>query len=240
MTTTLPTVSLRPAHTRGATNLGWLDSKHGFSFGRYHDPDRMGYHGLRVLNDDRVAPGGGFPPHPHDNMEIFSWVLDGQLAHRDSTGAQSVITPGTAQLMTAGTGVTHSEFNASDAEPVHFLQVWVQPTQRGETPDYQELATTPEQRRNRFAVLATPDGRDGSLRIRADANVYVADVEPGQRVEAQVESGRMAYLHIATGAGTINGTVVSEGDAVTLETPGTLQIDAGDDATQVMWFDLSA
>lgn len=229
--------SLRPADTRGTTQIGWLDSKHSFAFGSYYHPDRLGYHGLRVLNDDRVAPGGGFGTHPHDNMEILSWVVDGGLSHRDSMGSVSTLRPGTAQLMLAGTGVTHSEFNGSDAEPVHFLQIWIEPKQTGLAPNYQELQVA--DRTNRFAPVATPDGRDGSMTIRADASVYVADVDAGGDVSAELGPGRVGYAHVVTGTGTLNGQAVQAGDAVTVEPAG--KLDASSDAgMQVLWFDLPA
>ena len=236
-----PAFSIRPADTRGPTRMGWLNSMHSFSFGGYHDPQRTGYHGLRVLNDDRVAPGGGFPTHPHRDMEILSWVLDGSLAHRDSTGTVATLPPFTAQLMSAGSGVTHSEFNASATEPVHFLQVWIEPRARGLRPNYQERTTTPDERRNAWVALANPQGSAGAAIIQADAVVSVADVAPGARVMLEVERDRVAYVHVATGRGAIEGTALQAGDAVTVEASGTLTFTAaGDAGVQLLWFDLPA
>ena len=241
-----PAFSIRPADTRGPTRMGWLNSMHSFSFGGYHDPQRMGYHGLRVLNDDRVAPApgsglAGFPTHPHRDTEILSWVLDGSLAHRDSTGTVATLPPFSAQLMSAGSGVTHSEFNASATEPVHFLQVWIEPRARGLPPNYQERTTTPEQRRNAWVALANPLGTGGAAMIQADAVVSVADVAPGGRVTLGVEPGRVAYVHVATGRGAIEAAALQAGDAVTVEAPGTLSFTAAADAgMQLLWFELPA
>ncbi|MEM7576470.1 MAG: pirin family protein [Planctomycetota bacterium] len=240
-TTNAPAFSIRPAISRGPTNLGWLNSQHSFSFGRYHDPERMGFHGLRVLNDDRVAPGQGFPEHPHADMEILSWVLDGSLAHRDSTGTVATLPPFTAQLMSAGSGVTHSEFNGSATDPVHFLQVWIEPRQRGLAPNYQERPTQPEQRRHTWVALANPEGNDGAAVIQADASVRVADVQHDADVLVNVEPGRVAYVHVVSGQGAIEGRELHAGDAVTAVKAGPLRFaGAGETPMQLMWFDLPA
>lgn len=201
----------------------------------------MGYHGLRVLNDDRVAPGAGFPEHPHRDMEILSWVLEGSLAHRDSTGTVATLPPHTAQLMSAGSGVTHSEFNASATEPVHFLQVWIEPRTAGLKPNYQERPTTDAERAAGWVTLANPDGTGGAAVIQADATVRIADVQPGGAIEIDVAPGRVAYVHAARGRGVIEGRPFEAGDAVTVETPGVLRFAAADDTPlHPMWFDLPA
>lgn len=238
MTTTqrTPKIERRPADGRGATRLGWLDSKHSFSFGGYHDPRKVAYHGLRVLNDDRIAPGMGFDTHPHRDMEILTWVLDGELAHRDSTpgsgtGHAGTIGAGGMQLMSAGTGVTHSEHNARADAPVHLLQVWIEPTQRGTEPRYQEATPDRAGRAGALAPLANPDGADGALQIGADARVYVADLAPGQRAELPLPADRVAYVHVATGSAVVNDQPAAAGDAVTIEGGGTVWAAAAPDAS---------
>ncbi|MEM9418631.1 MAG: pirin family protein [Planctomycetota bacterium] len=237
---TTPTTELRPADERGTSNLGWLDSKHSFSFGGYHDPHRMGYHGLRVLNDDRVAPGMGFDTHPHRDMEILTWVLDGELAHKDSMGHASSLGAGGVQLMSAGTGVTHSEFNGRSDAPVHFLQVWIMPRERGTKPRYQEAIPDPATHDGQFAPLATPDGRDGSLTIGADAEVYVGDFSQGQSATLSVPYGRVAYIHVATGNVTVNGDTANAGDAITLDGDTKIEIAGVNTQSQALAFVLPA
>ena len=212
--TTISSTVLIPAASRGRTGIGWLDSRHSFSFGGYHNPQRMGFHGLRVLNDDRVAPGQGFGAHPHRDMEILTWVLDGALAHRDSMGHRSTLGPNGVQLISAGTGVTHSEFNASAEAPVHFLQVWIEPRARGGTPRYQEKLDAFGGGAAGLVPVATPDGRDGSLVIGADAEVYLASLVPGEGAAVELPGGRVMYVHVAAGSVTINGQAAAAGDAV--------------------------
>ena len=244
MATASPSANIqhRPAAERGATRIGWLDSKHSFSFGGYHNPQRMGYHGLRVLNDDRVAPAQGFGTHPHRDMEILTWVLDGELAHRDSMGHRSTLPTGTAQLMSAGTGVTHSEFNASDSKPVHFLQVWIQPAAPGAEPRYAELTIPADRRRGSLVPLGTLDGRDGSLVIGADAEVYVADLDPETPgpLRLQLPGDRVAYVHQATGSSIVNGHTLEAGDALTLEAVDQVILAAAEKIGQVLIFSLPA
>ncbi|MBB6428630.1 pirin family protein [Algisphaera agarilytica] len=237
---TTPTTELRPADERGTSNLGWLDSKHSFSFGGYHDPRRMGYHGLRVLNDDRVAPGMGFDTHPHRDMEILTWVLDGELAHKDSMGHASSLGAGGVQLMSAGTGVTHSEFNGRSDAPVHFLQVWIIPRERGTKPRYQEAIPDAATRDGQFAALATPDGRDGSLVIGAEAEVYVGDFADGQSTTLSIPDGRVEYVHVATGSVTVNGEPAQAGDAITSDGDATIEIAGVNPKSQVLAFVLPA
>ena len=236
-------VSVRTAASRGSTRIGWLDSKHSFSFGGYHDPQRMGYHGLRVINDDRVAPGRGFDTHPHRDMEILTWVLDGELAHRDSMGHSSALGAGGIQLMSAGRGVAHSEFNASDHAPVHFLQIWITPTQRGTEPRYQEALTDPATRDGTLVPLATPDGRDGSLTIGADAEIFVGDFAEAQADELKLTEGRVAYVHVASGSVEVNGQGLTAGDAVTINGGDVVSVrgaDGAETAGQVLVFVLPA
>ena len=236
MSTLHPSPLLIPADSRGSTRIGWLDSRHSFSFGGYHDPHRMGYHGLRVLNDDRVAPGQGFGTHPHRDMEILTWVLEGELAHRDSMGHASTLGPNGVQLMSAGTGVTHSEFNASAEVPVHFLQVWIEPRERGTTPHYQERLDALPVDAAGFVPVATPDGRDGSLTINADAEVFLASLLDGEEATLDLPAGRVAYVHVATGGVTVNGRAAGAGDAVMVEDGDATVI--GDDNARVIAFRL--
>jgi redox-sensitive bicupin YhaK (pirin superfamily) len=216
-------VEVRSADSRGTSRFGWLDSKHSFSFSQYHDPARMGFHGLRVLNDDRVAGGGGFPTHPHRDMEILTWVLAGRLGHRDSMGHASTLSPGQLQVMTAGSGVTHSEVNASDSEPVHFLQVWIEPTQRGTTPWYAEASPEPGDYAGRLLPLAAggvsaggQPAADPVIPLGADATVYVGRFAAGQSATLPLPAGRVAYIHVARGGAEVAGQTVTAGDAVTV------------------------
>src|SRR5262245_41074084 len=198
-------ITIRRAAERGRTDFGWLDSRHTFSFGDYQDFDHMGFHSLRVINDDRVAGGGGFPTHPHRDMEIITWVLSGALEHRDSIGTGYVIRAGDLQRMTAGTGIQHSEFNASKSEPVHFLQIWIFPEKRGLKPGYAQQSYPAAERKGQLKLVASRDGRDGSLGVHTDASVYATALDAGQRVKHQLAPGRAAWVHVATGAVTLNG-----------------------------------
>lgn len=195
----------RPAADRGKVGIGWLDSRHTFSFGHYHDPNWMGFGPLRVINEDRVAPGAGFPPHGHANMEILSYVLSGGLAHKDSHGGEGVLRPGELQWMSAGHGVQHSEFNASQTEPVHFLQIWIQPDRSNAAPDYAQRAFAPEARRGRWATLASPDGADGSIAIRQQAWLRGAVLGRGDSVAATLDPARRYWLHVARGEAALVG-----------------------------------
>jgi redox-sensitive bicupin YhaK (pirin superfamily) len=204
----------RPASARGVANAGWLDSRHTFSFGHYHDPQWMGFGPLRVINEDRVAPGAGFPPHRHANMEILSYVLSGALAHRDNAGGGGVLRPGELQWMSAGHGIEHSEFNASQDEPVHFLQIWIQPDRVNADPDYAQQAFDPVLRRGRWATLASPDGADGSLAIRQQAWLRGALLEEGDAVEFTPDPARRYWLHVAQGEATVGDRTLAAGDAL--------------------------
>ena len=206
----------RPAAARGEVSAGWLHSRHTFSFGHYHDPQWMGFGPLRVINEDRVAPGAGFPPHDHANMEILSYVLSGALAHRDSAseGDAGVLHPGELQWMSAGHGIEHSEFNASQSEAVHFLQIWIQPDRVNAAPAYAQRAFDPQARRGRWAVLASPDGVDGSLAIRQQAWLRGAWLPTGESVELAIDPARRYWLHVAQGAVELDGRMLGSGDAL--------------------------
>lgn len=233
---TLTRLQVRRAEDRGTTKIGWLDSKHSFSFGDYYDPAHMGFRSLRVINDDRIAPGAGFPTHPHRDMEIFSYVLSGALAHKDSMGNERVLRPGEIQLMRAGSGVTHSEFNPSPNEPGHFLQIWITPSERGLPPAYTEWKPSGGETRKQLVI--SPDGRDGSARIAQNAEVFLIKLQPGESVTHQLAEGRGLYLHLATGSGTASGTALGAGDAVILEEAGVLELSATDSALEAILFDL--
>src|SRR5512140_3783784 len=200
MKTTMTDLNVRRANERGQADHGWLKSSHTFSFADYYDPAHMGFRTLRVINDDRVAAGQGFGTHPHRDMEIFSYVLEGTLAHKDSMGNGRKLKPGQIQLMSAGQGITHSEFNPAPSEPLHFLQIWIQPRERGLTPSYTEWHPQPEHADAAKVLVISPDGREGSATIQQDADVYLLRLQPGQTVTHALRSGRGAWLHVAQGA----------------------------------------
>jgi len=228
----------RPAAERGHAQHGWLDSHHTFSFADYYDPSHMGFQGLRVINDDRVAPGQGFGTHPHRDMEILSYVLEGALEHKDSMGTGSIIRPGDVQRMSAGSGVRHSEFNASKSEAVHFLQIWIMPSKNGITPSYEQKAFPSSEKQGRLRVVASPDGRDGSVTIHADAVVRAGVFDKGESSELALAPGRHAWVHVSTGNVRVNGLDLHEGDgaAVSLET--VLRVE-GIDHGEVLVFELA-
>ena len=232
----------RPGAERGHVRTGWLDSRHGFSFGHYHDPQWMGWGPLRVINEDRVAPGGGFPPHGHANMEIISYVVSGGLAHRDSGGGEGVLRPGELQWMSAGHGIEHSEYNASDAEPVHFLQIWIQPDRLNAAPDYAQKRFDPAARRGRWGLLATPDGADGSLAIRQDARLRGVQLGDGESVTWTLDPARRYWLQVVQGQATAGDRALVAGDAIGYAgESGELRITgAGDDVADILLFDLPA
>jgi quercetin 2,3-dioxygenase len=231
-------LTIRKGTERGITDFGWLDSRHTFSFGDYFDPKHHQFRALRVINDDRVAPGGGFPTHPHRDMEILTCVLEGELEHRDSMGNGEVIHAGEWQAMTAGTGITHSEFNPSHTKPVHLLQIWLFPDQRGLTPGYQQRLFTDAEKAGQLRLVASPDGEDGSLVIHQDARVYQSKLAAGQVVTHKLQPGRAAFIHIAAGAATVNGQALVAGDAVALEEESSVTI-GGDELGEVLVFDLA-
>lgn len=230
-------MTLRKASERGHANHGWLDSHHTFSFADYYDPQHMGFRGLRVINDDRVEGGKGFGAHPHRDMEIISYVLDGGLAHKDSMGTGAVIRPGDVQRMSAGTGVVHSEFNASRTDEVHFLQIWLLPTQRGLEPGYEQKTFTDADKRGRLRLVASPDAADGSITIHADARVYAGLFGAGEQAEHAIADGRGAWVHVARGKVRVNGKELGAGDGVALENERTVRVEGIDDG-EVLVFDL--
>ena len=205
-------ITVRPGSERGHFDHGWLDTYHTFSFASYHDPRHMGFRSLRVINEDRVQPAEGFGTHAHRDMEILTWVLEGALEHKDSMGNGSVIRPGDIQRMSAGTGVTHSEFNPSRRELVHLLQIWLLPSQRGLTPGYEEKRFETESRRGVLRLIAARDGRDGAVSIHQDADLWTALLEPTEAVRHPLTAGRHAWLHVARGKVTANGTKLEAGE----------------------------
>jgi redox-sensitive bicupin YhaK (pirin superfamily) len=231
-------VRVRKAGERGRTDWGWLDSRHTFSFGEYDDPRHMGFRTLRVINDDRVAAGQGFGTHGHRDMEILSYVLEGAIEHKDSMGTGSVIRPGEIQMMRAGTGVRHSEFNPSKTEPLHFLQIWIVPDRVGLAPAYGQRPVDREAARGGFALLASKDGRDGSLQIAQDASVWMALIEKGERRELPLRSGRSAWVHVARGTVDVNGHALSEGDGAAVTGTEAVAL-AGTGSAEVLVFDLA-
>jgi quercetin 2,3-dioxygenase len=230
-------ITQRPADSRGHADHGWLDSHHTFSFADYYDPAHMGFRNLRVINEDRVQPGRGFGTHPHRDMEILSYVLDGGLEHRDSMGTGSVIRPGDVQVMSAGTGVSHSEFNASSTDPVHFLQIWLLPERRGLKPGYQQRSFGTEEKDGRLRLVASPDGRDDSVTIHTDASVYAGVFAAGQRAEHPLASGRHAWVHVARGSARVNGRDLKAGDALALSNEPAVTVE-GTSGGEVLVFDL--
>lgn len=238
-------INLRLANERGHTQFDWLDGRHTFSFGRYIDREHMSFGPLRVINDDHIAPSGGFPEHGHDNMEILTWILDGELQHSDSLGNGSVIRPGQMQMMSAGSGIRHSEFNASSEKPVHLLQIWIEPNERNAKPRYAEATFDGDAREGKFQLLATGNGHGGNgdtngapgtaMAIRADTDVFVGEVKPGQRIEHTLPDGATAWLHVAFGDVTINGHAMTEGDGASVSDETTLAVE-GNAASQVLLF----
>jgi redox-sensitive bicupin YhaK (pirin superfamily) len=230
-------ITVRPASERGHADHGWLDSHHTFSFADYYDPDHMGFRSLRVVNDDRVAAGQGFGTHPHRDMEIVSYVLEGALEHKDSMGTGSVIRPGDVQRMSAGTGVAHSEFNGSKSDPVHFLQIWLIPKERGLPPSYEQKNFSEADKRGRLRVVASPDGRDGSVTIHTDAIVYAGLFDAGESAALELGKERGAWVHVARGKVKVNGKEVAEGDGVSFEGEPRVAIE-GVAGAEVLVFDL--
>jgi redox-sensitive bicupin YhaK (pirin superfamily) len=230
-------LTIRKGSDRGTTRFGgWLDSRHTFSFGEYHDPRHHQFRALRVINDDRVAPGGGFPTHPHRDMEILTCVLTGALEHRDSMGNGEVIHAGEWQAMTAGTGITHSEFNPSRSVPVHLLQIWLFPDRRGRAPGYRQKRFTDAEKTGKWSLVASPDGVAGSLVIHQDARVYQTKLTDGPAIRHELEPGRAAFVHVATGRATVNGTELAAGDAVAVEDEAEVVVSG---AGEVLLFDLA-
>jgi len=231
-------IRVRKASERGHFDHGWLDTFHTFSFGGYHDPQHTQFRSLRVMNEDRVAPGRGFPPHPHRDMEIVTYVLSGALEHRDSIGYGEVLRPGELQRMTAGTGIQHSEFNPSETEPVHLYQIWLLPRERGLTPSYEQRAFAEEERRGRFRLVASPDGRERSLTIEQDAEIHLASLDVGQRANYELAADRHAWLQVLRGRVRLGGETLETSDGAAVSQTDSLTVEATEDA-EVMLFDLN-
>ncbi len=230
-------VTLRRGGERGYVDFGWLRSFHSFSFGEYYDPRHMGFSALRVINEDRIAPGTGFPTHGHRDMEIISYVLDGELAHQDSMGNGSVIRPGDVQRMSAGTGVRHSEYNHARDATTHFLQIWIEPAKTGIAPGYEERNFSSADKRGRLRLVASPDGADSSVKIHQDARMYAGLLDGDETIELTLDPARRAYLHVARGSVEVNGQRLEAGDAAMLVKEPTLRLGGGRDA-EVIAFDL--
>jgi hypothetical protein len=229
--------TIRKAQDRGATRIAWLDSRHTFSFGDYYDPAEAGFSVLRVINDDRVAPGGGFPSHSHRDMEIVTYVLEGALEHRDNIGNNSVIPAGDLQRMTAGNGIVHSEFNHSKTQPVHFLQIWILPSRGGLEPGYEQETLDKNPPRGQLRLVVGPDSHKGALKINQDARMYIGTFDPGQSAAAQLDAARRAYVHVVRGKISINGAQLGEGDGARVSDERRVDLSAGAQA-EVLLFDL--
>ncbi|MGD8977736.1 MAG: pirin family protein [Gammaproteobacteria bacterium] len=230
-------LAIRHAEERGLANFGWLNSRHTFSFGNYYDPQFMGFGPLRVINEDRVQPGRGFDTHGHRDMEIISYVLDGALEHKDSMGNGSIIRPGDVQRMSAGTGVRHSEFNASDSDPVHFLQIWVLPEKDGMAPGYEQKNFSEREKRGRLRLVGSRDGRDGSVTIHQDVDLYATILADGDRVSHELADGRKAWIQLARGSAALNDQPLDPGDGVAVEGPSAITLTGSSDA-EVLLFDM--
>lgn len=231
-------IQLIPSRERGCTRLPWLDSRHSFSFGHYYEPRRMGFGALRVINEDVVAPGKGFAPHPHANMEIVTIVLSGALAHRDSLGTVATIGAGEVQRMSAGSGIEHSEFNPSDADPVHLLQIWLHPLHANRTPGYEQRAFAPEAREGRWHVVVSPDGQDGSLGIDQDARIFLTKLCAGAELVHALPEGRRAFVQLTHGRARLGDATLQAGDGAAIRGGGDLVLQAESD-TQAVLFDLA-
>lgn len=230
--------TLRPSHARGQGGADWLESRFSFSFADYYDPNHMGFHDLRVINEDYVAPKSGFPMHPHRDMEIITYVLEGALAHKDSIGNSAIIRPGEIQRMSAGTGIVHSEFNASDNERVHLLQMWVLPNQRGGAPSYAQQKINLESVTGKFGLIASNTGRDGSISLQQDVDLYVAKLAKGQSASFTLRDGRGAYMQMARGKADVAGHVLSSGDGAHWEDSGNITFSAQEDC-EILLYDLN-
>ena len=231
-------INIRRSEQRGGGNFGWLNTRHTFSFDTYHDPNFMGFRSLRVNNEDVVQAGEGFPTHPHRDMEIITYVLEGALGHKDSLGTGSVIRPGDGQRMSAGSGIRHSEMNASDKDPVHLLQIWIMPNRRGIDPSYEQKSFPTEEKQGKLRVIASPDGENGSVTINQDAKLYVSLLSPGQKVTHQLAEGRYAWLQVAKGSVELNGKLLHQGDGAAVSEEKKLTLEGKADA-EVLLFDLA-
>jgi len=231
-------IDIRHSEERGAANFGWLDSRHTFSFGDYYDAKQMGFGPLRVINEDLVSPGQGFGTHGHKDMEIISYVLEGALEHKDSIGTGSVIRPGDVQVMSAGTGVSHSEFNHSKTEPVHFLQIWVVPDREGIAPRYEQKTFPDVDKRRKLRLVGSSDGREGSVVVHQDVSLFAALLNSGEQVTYALQSGRKGWLQIVRGSVTMNGRDLDAGDGAAVTGEPALAVTAKVDATEILLFDL--
>ena len=231
-------ITRRPSAERGHFDHGWLDTRHSFSFADYHDPAHMGFRALRVINEDRVQPGRGFPTHSHRDMEILSWVLDGALEHKDSMGNGSVIRPGDIQRMSAGTGVQHSEFNPSPTEPMRLLQIWILPERSGLEPGYEEKHFSPQERSDRLRLVASRGAREGSVRIHQDVDLYASLMTAGKELRHTLEPGRHAWIQVARGELLLNDTPLTPGDGAAVSDESTLELQATSNA-ELLLFDLA-
>ncbi len=233
-------ITIRSASERGNANFGWLDSRHTFSFGSYYDPAHMGFSSLRVINEDKVAPGQGFPTHSHRDMEIISYVVDGALEHKDSIGTGSVIRPGDVQRMSAGTGISHSEYNASKENPVHFLQIWVLPEKQGIEPGYEQTYFSPEEKQGKLRLVGSRDGRDGSITIHQDLNLYAARLDVNEQVDYTLQPNRSVWIQVVRGGVSLNQQPLSAGDGAAVTNAETLVIKGQSDDAEILLFDMVA
>jgi quercetin 2,3-dioxygenase len=231
-------ITIRRSNERGGGDFGWLNTHHTFSFDQYHDPRFMGFRSLRVINEDRVQAGHGFPMHPHRDMEIITYLLDGSLERKDSMGNGSVIRPGDGQRMSAGTGVRHSEANASKTDAAHLLQIWILPDRSGHKPGYEQKSFPESEKRGKFRLIAGPDGKDGSVTIHQDAKLYVTLLEPGQEVKHELEAGRYAWVQVAKGSIELNGKSLNQGDGAAISEEQQLVVKGTSDS-EVLLFDLA-
>jgi quercetin 2,3-dioxygenase len=233
-------ITIRPAQDRGIANFGWLDSRHTFSFGNYYDPKHMGFADLRVINEDKITPGQGFGTHGHRDMEIISYVLEGALEHKDSIGTGSVIRPGDVQRMSAGTGIQHSEFNASTTEPVHFLQIWILPEQKGIDPGYEQKTFSASEKRGTLRLVGSRDGRDGSVTIHQDINLYATTLQQGETVTHPLSEGRVAWLQVVSGAVEANGQTIAAGDGAAIAQEAQIILQGASKDAELLLFDMAA
>jgi quercetin 2,3-dioxygenase len=232
-------ITIRSRNKRGQANFGWLDSKHTFSFGNYYDPQHMGFATLRVINEDKVAPAKGFGTHGHRDMEIISYVLSGALEHKDSMGNGSVIRPGDVQRMSAGTGVTHSEFNASSTDPVHFLQIWILPQETGIQPGYEEKHFVSADKQGKLKLVGSQDGRDGSVTIHQDVNLYVASLNTGDRIDYTINNNRAVWIQVAQGSVLVNGQLLEAGDGAAIVDESAITLIGQGETGEILLFDLA-
>lgn len=232
-----PMIKIRKSGDRGKFDFGWLKTYHSFSFGQYYDPENMGYQSLRVINDDFIAPGGGFDTHGHRDMEIVTYVLSGELAHKDSLGNVATIKAGEVQRMTAGTGIRHSEFNYSDDDPVHLLQIWILPERQGLTPGYEQRMFSAEDKKGKLKLIASPDGRDGSVKIHQDASIYASILGEAQKLEYKPQKGRHLWLQVASGKLDLDGEKLETGDGAAINGEVILSIKAASES-EFLLFDL--